>query len=107
MSIAESRAKSAPSPEKIEMLTAYPASASAAAATPPSPASGSRNGGRAHTWLDLLDPTPEERASVESKYGLELPSREELSEVESSSRISEENGVLFLSIPIISHAHAV
>src|SRR5262249_33022625 len=34
------------------------------------------------------------------------PSREELSEVESSSRISEEKGVLFLSMPIVSHAHA-
>jgi magnesium transporter len=77
------------------MLTAYSAAARDEAA---------------HTarkvWLDLLDPTNEERASVESKFGLALPSREELSEVESSSRISEENGVLFLSMPIVSHAHA-
>jgi len=81
---------------KIEMLTAYPASAHAEA-----------HAARKVSWLDLLDPTQEERASVERDYGLELPSREELSEVESSSRISEEKGVLFLSIPIISHAHAV
>src|SRR6266852_9884151 len=81
---------------KIEMLTAYPASAHAEA-----------HAARKVSWIDLLDPTKEERDSVETKYGLELPSREELSEVESSSRISEENGVLFLSIPIVSHAHAV
>jgi Mg2+ and Co2+ transporter CorA len=45
-------------------------------------------------WLDLLDPTNEERASVENRYGLKLPSRPELSEVETSRRVSEENGVL-------------
>lgn len=88
------------------MLTAYPAF------TPTLPSAAGGGGKGAHaarkvSWLDLLDPTQEERASVESNYGLELPSREELSEVESSSRISEENGVLFLSIPVISHAHAV
>src|SRR5262249_59000185 len=78
--------------EKSKMLTAYPGSAHAA---------------RKASWVDLLDPTQEERASVERDYGLELPSREELSEVESSSRISEENGVLFLSMPLVSHAHAL
>ena len=90
------------------MLTAYPASTP----TLPSPASDGGKGGGAHaagkaSWLDLLDPTPEERASVERDYGLELPSREDLSEVESSSRIAEENGVLFLSMPIVSHARAL
>jgi magnesium transporter len=89
------------------MLTAYPAYAP----TLPS-ANGGGKGGGVHTapkvsWLDLLDPTNEERTSVERNYGLKLPSREELSEVESSSRISEENGVLFLSMPIVSHVHAI
>jgi Mg2+ and Co2+ transporter CorA len=54
-------------------------------------------------WIDLLQPTNEERARVESSYDLKLPSREELSEVELSSRISEENGVLFLNMPTVSH----
>jgi magnesium transporter len=58
------------------------------------------------SWLDLLAPTPDEQATVEADYGLRLPSREDLSEVESSSRISEENGVLFMSIPVASHGHA-
>jgi magnesium transporter len=79
------------------MLTAYPASMDADA----SPAA------RHVSWIDLLSPTNEERASVESRYGLKLPSREDLSEVESSSRVSEENGVLFLSMPIVSHASAL
>jgi magnesium transporter len=53
-------------------------------------------------WVDLFDPTAEERTKVEGEYRLELPSREELSEVELSSRVSEKNGVLFLNMPAIS-----
>ena len=34
------------------------------------------------SWIDLMQPTNEERASVEGGYGLKLPSREELSQVE-------------------------
>jgi magnesium transporter len=90
------------------MLTAYPASAP----TPPFQASGKGKGGgtqaaRKTSWLDLLDPTEDERAGVESKYGVKLPSREELSEVESSSRVAQENGVLFLSVPFVSHGRGV
>jgi magnesium transporter len=59
------------------------------------------------SWLDLLNPTDEERAGVEARYGLKLPSRHQLSEVESSSRVSEKNGVLFLSMPIVAHASAL
>lgn len=55
------------------------------------------------SWIDLLHPTIEERASVEGGYGIRLPSREELSGVELSSRISLENGVLYLSMPTVSH----
>jgi len=55
------------------------------------------------SWIDLLHPTNEERASVEGGYGLKLPSREELSQVELSSRLAERNGVLFLSMPTVSH----
>ena len=55
------------------------------------------------SWIDLLQPTIEERASVEGGYGLKLPSREELSQVELSSRLTERNGVLFLSMPTVSH----
>jgi magnesium transporter len=93
---------------EFEMLTAYPA----CDLTLPSHASGGGKGGdgqaaRKVSWLDLLDPTDDERASVERSYRFKLPSREELSEVESSSRISEENGALFLSIPFISHGRGV
>jgi magnesium transporter len=57
----------------------------------------------AAAWIDLLHPTSEERASVEGGYGIGLPSREELSGVELSSRISLKDGVLYLSMPTVSH----
>lgn len=78
------------------MLTAYPA-----APDTTSPAQ------RTSSWVDLLDPTDAEKASIEGKYGFRLPSRRELSEIESSSRISEENGVLYLSMPIVAYAGAL
>ena len=79
------------------MLTLYPTSALAEPSHPQ----------RSVLWVDLFDPADEEKAEVEGKFNLKLPSREDLSEVESSSRTSEEDGVLFLSMPVVSHAHAL
>ncbi len=59
--------------------------------------------GKPAWWIDLLNPTEDERASVEQMYQLRLPSREDLIEVESSSRVSEANGVLFMNMPAVSH----
>ena len=53
-------------------------------------------------WIDLVNPTADEIRKVELEYRLELPSREELSEVELSSRVSEKNGVLYLNMPAVS-----
>ena len=53
-------------------------------------------------WVDLVNPTAADIHKVELEYGLALPSREELSEVELSSRVSEKNGVLFLNMPAVS-----
>src|SRR5664279_3828863 len=80
-----------------KMLTIYPT---------PDHANGSLIASKAY-WIDLLRPTDDERAQVESTYHLQLPSREELSEVELSSRVSEENGVLFLNMPTVSHMSGV
>jgi len=53
-------------------------------------------------WLDLNDPTPEEAAIVEQATGLRVPSREALSEVETSSRLRRVKGGLSLSTPMIT-----
>jgi magnesium transporter len=52
-------------------------------------------------WIDLLVPTEEEAAFVARATGLHVPLRDELSEIESSSRLRTENGVLYLSMPAV------
>jgi magnesium transporter len=52
-------------------------------------------------WIDLLSPTNEESAFTERATGLHVPSREELSEIESSSRLRTDKGVLYLSMPAV------
>jgi magnesium transporter len=52
-------------------------------------------------WVDLMAPTDEETAFIERTTGLHVPSREELSEIETSSRLRTEKGVLYLSMPAV------
>ncbi len=53
-------------------------------------------------WIDMLTPTNEERALVEGAIGIELPTEAEIDEIESSSRVSIENGVVHLSMPLLT-----
>jgi magnesium transporter len=53
-------------------------------------------------WLDLLDPSENERQLVERYAKIRVPSKEALSEIESSSRLISEHGVLYLSTPAVS-----
>jgi magnesium transporter len=69
------------------MLTAYHAAGAAGTVAKP-------------VWIDLLQPTPEERDSIAHEYGLRVPSREALQEIESSSRLRAEGRVLTLSMPL-------
>jgi magnesium transporter len=57
-------------------------------------------------WVDLLNPTPEEAIFVERATGLRLPSVDELSEIETSSRLRTEDGVLYMSAPLVHRATA-
>ena len=49
---------------------------------------------RAAIWLDLLMPSPEEERAVQAALGLEIPTREEMQEIESSSRLYREGDAL-------------
>lgn len=53
-------------------------------------------------WIDMQDPTDAERAVVEAAVGVELPTEAEIAEIESSSRASIENGVVYLSMPLLT-----
>jgi magnesium transporter len=51
-------------------------------------------------WIDLLQPTDEERARVAREFGVHVPTRAQLEEIESSSRLRAEADVLYLSMPL-------
>jgi magnesium transporter len=51
-------------------------------------------------WIDLLTPTPDETARVAAECGIQVPSREALQEVETSSRLRAEGRVLYVSMPL-------
>jgi magnesium transporter len=53
-------------------------------------------------WLDLLEPTVEEERLVEARLGLDIPTREEMREIESSSRLYEEDGALYLTATVVT-----
>src|SRR3954451_22222480 len=55
-------------------------------------------------WIDLLQATAIETAFVERATGLRIPSFENLSEIEASSRLRTDRGVLYLSAPLVSGA---
>jgi magnesium transporter len=57
-------------------------------------------------WIDLLQPSPRETEFVERSTGLHLPSIEDLSEIETSSRLRVQHGVLYLSAPLVHSADA-
>ena len=48
-------------------------------------------------WIDLLNPTPQEEKAVQDALDIEIPTREEMQEIESSSRLYREGDALFLT----------
>lgn len=54
-------------------------------------------------WIDLFNPSGEEISRVEKSLSLTIPRREALEEIESSSRLQFEDGVLQLSTPVSAH----
>ncbi len=55
-------------------------------------------------WLDLCNPTREEEVCLEAALKLPLPTREEMAEIEQSSRLYQENGATFMTAAILTHA---
>lgn len=53
-------------------------------------------------WIDLNAPTQEEESAVEKAIGVGIPTRDEMRDIEESSRIYEEKGALFLTGVIIA-----
>lgn len=55
-------------------------------------------------WIDLQDPDRDEEAQVERRFGLDIPTREEMEEIEISSRLYTEGGAVFMTAILPSHA---
>jgi magnesium transporter len=51
-------------------------------------------------WIDLQNPTPEEIAAAGATCGLRIPSREQLDEIETSSRLQADGDTLSISLPV-------
>jgi magnesium transporter len=53
-------------------------------------------------WLDLVDPTTAEEQAVEQLLRVEVPTRDEMREIEASSRLYEERGALYLTLTVVT-----
>jgi magnesium transporter len=52
---------------------------------------------RLAVWVDVLNPTPEEDRRINHHIRVDIPTREEMQEIESSSRLYREDDALFLT----------
>ncbi|WP_404326131.1 magnesium transporter CorA family protein [Aerophototrophica crusticola] len=53
-------------------------------------------------WLDVLRPAEAERGVLGTALGIDLPTKEDMSEIEASSRLYLEGEAAFLTTPVIS-----
>jgi magnesium transporter len=53
-------------------------------------------------WIDLLEPTADEEKLVEQTLGIDVPTREEMQEIEASNRFYDESGALFMTATIVT-----
>src|SRR5215469_762034 len=49
------------------------------------------------SWIDIVDPIPAEIATFEKAFGLRVPTKEEVSEIETTSRLRVEHGAMYMS----------
>jgi magnesium transporter len=51
-------------------------------------------------WADLFEPTPEEERAVESLLTVDVPTRDEMKEIETSNRLYEEGNALYMTATV-------
>jgi magnesium transporter len=54
-------------------------------------------------WYDLFDPTPEEDRFVEASLGIDIPTREEMKDIEPSARLYKEAGAEFMTMTAMTN----
>jgi len=55
-------------------------------------------------WIDLLDATAEQVAAVEHELAIDIPTRDEMAEIEISSRLYHERGAWFMTVTLPARA---
>jgi magnesium transporter len=55
-------------------------------------------------WIDMVRPTPEEDRAVERLAGIAVPTREDMQEIEISSRLYIENGARYMTATLMCHS---
>jgi len=53
-------------------------------------------------WVDLLEPSADEEQRIESQLGIDVPTPEEMREIETSNRLYEEAGVLYMTATVVT-----
>jgi magnesium transporter len=53
-------------------------------------------------WVDVLQPTAEDTLFIEQNLGIELPTREEMLEIEASSRLYSEEDALYMTVAALA-----
>jgi magnesium transporter len=53
------------------------------------------------TWVDLEEPTADEESLVERCVRLDVPTEDEMAEIEPSSRLYERNGALYMTVSVL------
>ena len=59
---------------------------------------------RTAVWIDLFEPTAEEEQHLEAALGLGIPTREEMQEIELSSRLYQEDQAVFMTGTVMTKA---
>lgn len=57
--------------------------------------------GAESVWIDLLNPTAEDETLIERALGVDIPTKDEVREIEASSRFYEEDGATFMTTFIV------
>jgi magnesium transporter len=57
--------------------------------------------GQHPVWIDLLSPTRDEDLLVEQTLGVKIPTREEMAEIEMSSRLYQEGGAHYMTAVVL------
>ncbi len=53
-------------------------------------------------WVDLFEPTEDEQRLIGERYGIDVPTKDEMMEIEPSNRLYQEDGALFMTATLVA-----